>query len=177
VKHISYYNFIAGIGVFIGAVLGGFLINIYPIWITSSIPYILLTSGVLRFLSTALLIRKVREARMVEVDFPGRGFFHTAVSINPRYGSNIEIVGVYEKPKHKEFHNIIPKRKPIDPVKKDERKLYEKKSLELYQQNAIKTLKKQSEETKIDDSDKIQGDIEKNKKKIADIVDNMKKGR
>ena len=59
VKNISYYNFLVGIGVFLGAFLGGLLIKIYPIWITSAIPFILLTSGVLRMLATLLLIKKV----------------------------------------------------------------------------------------------------------------------
>ena len=176
IKNIAYYNFLVGIGIFLGAVLGGLLINIYPVWITSSIPFILLTSGLLRMLATLLLIKKVREARMVQIDFPGRGFFHSAISINPRFGSNIEIVGVYEEPKHKNFHNILPKRKPVDPVKKEERKLYEDKSLELYRKSAIKTLmQKQREETQKDDSYKIGKDIEKNNKKISDMTEEIRK--
>lgn len=176
IKYISYYNFLIGIGIFLGAIVGGLLINVFPIWIVSSLPYVFLTSGILRFLATALLIRKVREARMVEIDFPGRGFFHTAISINPRYGSNIEIIAAYDKPKHKAFHNILsPKRTPVDPVKKEERKLYENKSLEYYRQNSLKTMQKQSEETKKDDSDKIEKDIEEHKRDIAKITEDIKK--
>ncbi len=176
VKNIAYYNFLVGVGIFLGATLGGLLTKIYPVWITSNIPLILLTSGVLRMLATIFLIKKVREARMVEIDFPGRGFFHSTISINPRFGSDIEIVGVYHEAKHQNFHSIIPKRATIDPVKKEERKLYEDKSLELYKKNAIKTLlQRQKEETPKDDSDKIEKDLEKDSKKISDITEEIRK--
>lgn len=175
VKQISYYNFIIGFGIFLGAIIGAFLIKIYPVWIVSSIPFVLLTSGILRMLATIVLIKKVREARMVEVDFPGRGFFHSAISIHPRYGSEIEIVGVYHEPKQSIFHSIIP-RKTIDPVKKEERKLYEEKSMELYKKNAIKTLtQKQKEETQKDDSYMIEKNIESDKKKIAEMTEDIKR--
>lgn len=176
IKHISYYNFLVGIGIFLGAIIGSLLIKIFPMWITSSIPYVLLISGILRMMVTIIMIKKVREARMVEIDFPGRGFFHSAISINPRYGSNIEIIGIYDKPKHKIFHSILPIKRPtVDPVKKEERKLYEKKSLDYYKENALKTLKKQSEQTKKDDSYKIEKDIEKQKDQIQKITEEIRK--
>ncbi len=175
VKNIAYYNFLVGVGVFLGATLGGLLTKIYPVLVTSNIPLILLTSGVLRMLATAVLIKKVREARMVEIDFPGRGFFHSTISINPRFGSDIEIVGVYHE-KHQNFHSIVPKRVPVDPVKKEERKLYEDKSLELYRKNAIKTLmQKGHDEVPKDDSYKIGKDLEKDSKKISDIAEEIRK--
>lgn len=175
VKNIAYYNFLVGIGVFLGATLGGLLTKIYPVLVTSNIPLIFLTSGVLRMLATALLIKKVREARMVEIDFPGRGFFHSTISINPRFGGDIEIVGVYHE-KHQNFHSIVSKRVPIDPVNKDERKLYEDKSLELYKKSAIKTLmQKGRDEISKDDSYKIGKDIEKDSKKISDITEEIRK--
>ncbi|GIU70283.1 MAG: hypothetical protein KatS3mg002_1519 [Candidatus Woesearchaeota archaeon] len=185
VKSIAYYNFLVGIGVFLGAMLGGLLTKIYPVFITSNIPLILLTSGVLRLLVTLLLIRKVREARMVEIDFPGRGFFHSAISINPRFGSNIEIIGVYHDNKHQDFHRIIPKRKPVDPVKKEERGFYERKSLELYRDNALKTLIKNAENkdkkdayfesSQRDDSYEIEKNIELDKKRISELAEEIKK--
>lgn len=176
VKNISYYNFLVGVGVFLGATLGGLLIKIYPVWITSSIPYVLLTSGVLRMLATIILIRRVREARMVEIDLPGRGFFHSAISINPRFGSNIEIVGVYHEEKHQNFHSIVAKRIPVDPVKKEERKLYEEKSLDLYKKSVVKTLlQNQKEYTQKDDSYKIEKEIEKNSKEISDMAEEIRK--
>lgn len=175
IRYISYYNFLVGLGIFLGATLGGLLTKIYPVWITSSLTLILLTSGILRLLVTVLLIRKVREARMIEIDFPGRGFFHNTLSITPRHGSNIEIIGVYHH-EHQNFHSILPKKKPIDPVNKDERKLYEKKSIELYRENALKTLsQKQKEYTKEDDSSKIEKELEKNTGKIEDITNDIKK--
>ncbi|MEM4638143.1 MAG: MFS transporter [Candidatus Woesearchaeota archaeon] len=175
IRYISYYNFLVGLGIFLGATIGGLLTKIYPVWITSSLTLILLTSGILRLIVTILLIRKVREARMIEIDFPGRGFFHNTLSIAPRHGSNIEIIGVYRH-EHQNFHSIIPKRKPIDPVKKDERKLYEQKSIELYKNNALKTLsQKQKEYTKEDDSSKIEKELEKDADKIESIANDIKK--
>ncbi|MGV8151331.1 MAG: MFS transporter [Candidatus Woesearchaeota archaeon] len=178
VKHISYYNFIVGIGIFLGSIIGALLIDIFPIWIISAIPFILLTSGILRMFATILFIRKVREARMVEIDFPGRGFFHNVLSINPRYGAGIEIVGVYhETPRTKNSNPSAPtKRTPVDPVKKDERTLYEKKSLEYYKNNALETLNQKSrKETRRDDSDNIEKTIEKERDNISKITEEIKK--
>ena len=148
VKYISYYNFLIGIAVFLGAVLGGLLIKIYHVWIISAIPFIFLTTGVLRLLVTSTFIHKVREAKMVEIDFPGRGFFHRVVTINPRSHSSVEIIGVYEND-HQAFHNILPPKRitPIDGPKfadkKSERAFYEHKTFEYYKENALKTLEKE----------------------------------
>jgi len=151
VRYISYYNFLIGIAVFLGAVLGGVLIKVYPIWIISAIPCIFLTTGILRLLVTSIFIQKVREAKMIEVDFPGRGFFHRVVTINPRHQSAVTIVGVYEND-HQSFHNVLSiRREPyqkhpitnVDEKKLTEKEYYEKKSFEYYKENAMKTLEKE----------------------------------
>jgi MFS family permease len=178
VKYISYYNFIVGIGVSIGAFIGGILIEAFPIWLISTIPYVLLTSGLLRILSTVFMIQKVREARMVEIDFAGRGFFYNVVSINPRFNNHIDIISPYEGRQHYIFHKILPtkpKRKTIDPVLEKERELYYKKSLELYKSGAIQTMKGAKDAGQKDDSYRIEKDIEKNKKKIQEMADSLRK--
>ena len=176
IKFIGYYNFLVGIAIFLGAALGGYLFAVLPIWIVSAIPCIFLLTGLLRLLSTAIMIKKVREARMVEVDMPGRGFFHNVISITPHFGSNIEIVGVYH-PINSPYKqdSKVEKRKTIDPVKKNERQLYEKKSLEYYKQGALKTMSGKREETSKDDSSSIQEKIENDRKKISEITDQIRK--
>lgn len=150
VRYISYYNFLIGIAVFLGAVLGGVLIKVYPIWIISAIPFVFLTTGLLRLLVTSVFIHKVREAKMIEIDFPGRGFFHRVITINPRNTSSVEIVGVYED-NHQSFHNVLSFKHKSDlkpPIKNAtdkklaEKAYYEKKSFEYYKENALKTLEK-----------------------------------
>jgi MFS family permease len=177
IKYIAYYNFLVGVAVFLGAIIGGFLISIYPVWIVSSLPFIYITTGLLRLLVTSTMIKKVREARMVEVDFSGRGFFHHVVSISPHFGSTVEIVGVYHEPKHRSFHDVIRlKRAPVDPVKPAERKLYEKKSFEYYKENALKTLNQKTREPgQRDDSATIEKNLETDKSKISDITEKIKK--
>ncbi len=156
VKYISYYNFLIGIAVFLGAVLGGVLIKIYPVWVLSAIPFIFLTTGLLRLLVTSIFIKKVREAKMVEIDFPGRGFFHRVLTINPRSHTNVDIMGVYEND-HQQFHSVIPTRKPLVTEqnhapkfadKKSEKAFYEHKTFEYYKENALKTLEKEKEKKK-----------------------------
>ena len=69
----------------------------------------------------------------------------------------------------------VEKRKTIDPVKKNERQLYEKKSLEYYKQGALKTMSGKREETSKDDSSSIQEKIENDRKKISEITDQIRK--
>jgi len=183
VKYISYYNFLIGVAVFLGAVLGGVLIKVYPVWIISAIPFIFLTTGLLRFAVTSIFIRKVREAKMIEVDFPGRGFFHRVVTINPRHNSAVTIVGVYEND-HQAFHNVLSiNRKPnikhslknVDETKLTEKEVYEKKSLEYYKKNALETMnQKEKQSTPKDDSANIEKALEKDNKKIADITEKIR---
>jgi len=178
VKYISYYNFLIGIAIFLGALLGGVLIDILPIWIVSAIPSLFLTSGLLRMLSTVVMIKKVREARMVEIHVPGRSFLHRVISVLPHVGPRIEIVGVEHKKEIKAWDTKPPaeKRKSIDPVKKDERKLYENKSFEYYKENALKTMTaKEKQPPPKDDSYTIEKKIEQEKKKITELTEELKK--
>ncbi|HYD03656.1 MAG TPA: MFS transporter [Alphaproteobacteria bacterium] len=188
VKYIAYYNFISGIAVFIGAMLGGVLIGLYPQWkapvVASVIPFVFLTTAILRFLVTSIFIGKVREARMVEIDVPGRGFFHTIVSINPRSNHQVDILGVYNDSEHHHFHSVLPKKKPMHkdnfkPIfknKDEEKKYYEKKSFDYYRENAMKTMNQKGRQvTSKDDSETIEQAIEKNKDNISKLTSDIQK--
>jgi len=147
VKYIAYYNFLTGVAIFLGALLGGVLIRVYPIWIISAIPCVFLTTGILRLFVTTILIKKVQEARMVEIDFPGRGFFHRVVTVNPHSHTHVEVLEAYVDPRHVVFHNLFKSTVPAPKTetkmsKSEEKKFYEKKSFEYYKENALKTLEK-----------------------------------
>jgi MFS family permease len=107
VKYIAYYNFLTGIAIFLGATLGGVLIHVYPVWIISAIPFVFLTTGILRFLVSIVFSKKVQEARMVEIDFPGRGFFHHVITVNPHSHAHVEVMESYIDPRRAVFHNIF----------------------------------------------------------------------
>ena len=200
IKYIAYYNFLAGIAVFVGAMLGGVLIKVYPIWIISAIPFIkvypiwiisaipfvLLTSGLLRLLVTTLFIKKVKEARMVEIDFSGRGFFHRVVTVNPHAHQHVEVIASYDSPEHASFHNLLPSKRDVQNTSKSntrndkltEKELYEKKSVEYYRNNALKTLnQKEKFETSKDDSDKIESQIEQDKENISKLAESIKRDK
>lgn len=184
IKYIAYYNFLAGIAVFLGAMLGGVLIKVYPIWAVSAIPFILLTTGILRFFVTVIFIRKVKEARMVEIDFSGRGFFHRVVTISPRSHRHVEVLASYNNPAHISFHNILPSAQKIDKTvssknsKLTEKELYEHKSFEYYKNNAINTMnQKEKQYTPKDDSDKIEKQIEQDKENISKLAESIKQDK
>jgi MFS family permease len=195
IKYIAYYNFLAGIAVFLGAMFGGVLIKVYPIWVLSAIPFVLLTTGLLRFIVTVVFIKKVKEARMVEIDFSGRGFFHKVVTVNPRAHQHVEVLASYSSPAQASFHNLFSIKKSSDTIKSNvkvgsnkivtsrydkttEKNMYEKKSFEYYKNNAIKTMtQKEKQVTPKDDSDKIEQDIEKDSKNIAEMAENIKRDR
>jgi len=187
IKYIAYYNFLTGIAVFLGAMLGGVLIKFYPQWtivstaLVSAIPLIYVTTGLLRLLITSLFIKRVREARMIEIDFPGRGFFHRVLTVNPHSHNHVEILSSYEGSQQAHFHSLLFVKNDIKPVKNitshkmTEKELYEKKSFEYYRQNAMKTMnQKDKPVTPKDDSDKIAKNIEQDKKSITELTEKIK---
>lgn len=97
VRCIAYYKFFEGIAVFMGAALGGFLINAIPAWIfISSIPFVFLISGILRLVFSLILLPTLREARLIELDI-GHSFFKRYLTIKPSEGLLFEVIGKYHK--------------------------------------------------------------------------------
>ncbi|MGV8087218.1 MAG: MFS transporter [Candidatus Woesearchaeota archaeon] len=184
IKYIAYYNFLVGIAVFLGAMLGGVLIKVYPIWMFSAIPYVLLTTGLLRLFVTAVFMKRVKEARMVEIDFSGRGFFHRVVTVNPHAHQHVEVLASYDSPAHVSFHNLLPSTKKMVKTsnsknsKLTEKELYEKKSFEYYKNNALNTMnQKEKQYTPKDDSDKIESQIEQDKDNISKLAESIKRDK
>ena len=93
VRCISYYKFFEGIAIVIGAALGGALINHLPAWIfISSIPFVFLISGILRLVTSLLLLPTLKEARLIEFDI-GHSFFKKYLTIRPSEGIVYEVIG------------------------------------------------------------------------------------
>jgi len=64
---VAYYSILRGAGVFIGTTIGGFLsaVNI-PLFSFSSLLFVFLVSGIVRFIIYGLMIGKIKEVREVE---------------------------------------------------------------------------------------------------------------
>lgn len=66
VRCIAYFNLINGVGVFLGATLGGFLIPRLPMLLGSRILTIFLISGLLRIVVRSFFLPKLHEVKKVE---------------------------------------------------------------------------------------------------------------
>jgi MFS family permease len=77
-RSLAYFNFMVGISTFIGAAFGGLLLKFFRI------PVLFAISGIARLAVAILLLPKIKEARLVEINF-GNSFFNS-ISIRPRSG-------------------------------------------------------------------------------------------
>ncbi|MEM4260600.1 MAG: MFS transporter [Candidatus Woesearchaeota archaeon] len=176
IKYVSYYNFIIGIGFFLGAITGGVFIKIFPIWIVSAIPIIYLISGLLRLGSTILMINKVREAKLVEVTLISGSFIPRVLSIRPQFGNTIEIISTNNK---KSVENSINqennKKTYYSIISEEEKPIYEKKSLEYVKENALKILEKKEENNVSGIESQNDNDEKLFRKKISELTQEIKK--
>ena len=101
VRCIAYYKFFEGIAIFIGAAIGGFLIDKLPAWIfATSILLVFLISGIARLAVSLLLLPTLREARLIEMEM-GHSFFRRFITIRPSEGLLFDVLGRYHKVKEK----------------------------------------------------------------------------
>ena len=160
VRCIAYYKFFEGIAVFLGALLGGFLISNIPAWIfISSIPLIFLISGILRLLISVVLLPTLKEARLIELGI-GHSFFKKYLTIRPSEGLVFEVIGKYHKPtedKHYEKQKIkMEKQKPSQ----KESEVYKSRLLKYIDKN-ISPKKEQHDITNMHEIEHIAEEIEK----------------
>ncbi len=92
----TYFNILNGIGIFIGANLGGFLSNfsipIFPGFFASPFFTVFFISGILRFINSVIFLPKIKEVRPVESGKPRIEFF----GIEPMVGLvRKAVVGIY----------------------------------------------------------------------------------
>ncbi len=164
IRCISYYKFFEGIAVCLGALLGGLLINIVPTWIfISSIPLVFLISGILRLLTSLILLPSLKEARLIELGI-GHSLSKRFITIRPSEGLVIEVIGRHHQ--HEEEHQKkeqikIEKQKPNP---KEEKEIYAKKIVKIIDKK-ISQKKEQHEITDMHDIEKITEEIEKGKVK------------
>ena len=163
VRCIAYYKFFEGIAVFLGALLGGFMINLMPAWIfVSSIPFVFLISGVLRLLISLILLPTLREARLIELGI-GHSFFKKFLTIRPSEGLVFEVIGKYHK-HEEEKHHEKQQSKIMKPKmqSKEDNDLYSKKLVKLIDKG-ISQKKEQHELTDMHEIEHITEEIEKGK--------------
>ncbi len=64
--YLAYMNLIAGVGVFLGAGIGGVIIEYLPIKFMNIFLFVFLISGILRILSAVIMMPLIKEVRKVE---------------------------------------------------------------------------------------------------------------
>jgi len=164
VRCIAYYKVFESIALFVGAALGGFMINHLPLFLFSStILIVFLISGILRLAASIIMLPTLKEARLIELDV-GHSFFKRYLTIRPSEGLVFEVIGKYHKVKEKmqEMHDYITdaaKSKMIDATKAQS---YTKRLLKFIDKR-ISQKKEQHEMTNMHEIERITEDIEKGK--------------
>ncbi|MEI6631793.1 MAG: MFS transporter [bacterium] len=79
---IAYFNVFTGVAIFLGASLGGFLVNILPELFGHRILSLFLLAGCLRFLVIFLFSGRIREVRSIE-HISSRDLFYSVVGLRP----------------------------------------------------------------------------------------------
>ena len=88
VRCLSYFAFINGIAIFLGASAGGFLVEHISPFHGSAILTVFLISGILRFLSHFILSRKFREVRLTAQKTSSLELFFSVTGIRQLGGRN-----------------------------------------------------------------------------------------
>ena len=88
IRCLSYFAFINGIAIFLGALAGGFLVEHVPTMRGSAILTVFLISGILRFLSHFILSRKFKEVRLTAQKVSSLELFFSVTGIRQLGGRN-----------------------------------------------------------------------------------------
>jgi len=88
IRCLSYFAFINGVAIFLGATAGGFLIDHVPLFRGSAILTVFLISGMLRFLSHFILSRKFQEVRLTAQKISSLELFFSVMGIRQLGGRN-----------------------------------------------------------------------------------------
>ena len=102
------FNLLHGLSIFVGSLTGGLLLRVVVI------RTLFLLSGIARMLIALIWLPRLREMRLIEVNF-GRSLFHSSVFIKPRIGLRPSAVGA--------FYETSPKAsaQPLGPQKKEKK--------------------------------------------------------
>ena len=88
IRCLSYFGFINGIAIFLGAAAGGFLVEHISPFRGSTILTVFLISGILRFLSHFILSKKFREVRLTAQKMSSLELFFSVTGIRQLGGRN-----------------------------------------------------------------------------------------
>lgn len=83
---LSYFAFINGVAIFLGALGGGYLVEHVPPFHGSAILAVFLISGAFRFLSHFILSRKFREVRLTAQKISSLELFFSVTGIRQQFG-------------------------------------------------------------------------------------------
>src|SRR3989344_1551029 len=162
IRCISYHKFFEGIALFIGAVLGGFLISHTPSWIfISGIPAVFLASGILRLVASLILLPTLKEARLIEMGL-GHSFFKRYITIRPSEGLVFEVIGKYHRHEEEWHQQKIMQKPQREKADLKDQDIYKKKLLKYIDKN-ISPRKEQHELMDMHDIEHITEEIEKGK--------------
>jgi len=79
---VAYFNLLSGIGIFIGAILGGILAQYLPIAFMNKFLFIFLISGIARLLVSIIFLPRIKEVKKVEKAKSGALFYIKEIAIN-----------------------------------------------------------------------------------------------
>lgn len=82
---IAYFNFLTGVALCLGALTGGYLVNVLPKFFGYKILFLFLISSVLRFFVVILVSGKIREVRTTE-KITSKDLFYSVIGIKPILG-------------------------------------------------------------------------------------------
>lgn len=117
VKYYTYNKVLYGVGVFLGVMIGIFLYNLPPFIFSSSILFIFLTSGILRFITALIFIPRIQEEKVISINFKSGPFFKQLITLRPRDGSSFMVGGDHKYKKIDEHITRKKEREKITPEK------------------------------------------------------------
>lgn len=99
IKFMAYNNVLAGIGVFIGTMLGLLITNLNIKFLGSVFFMIFLISGISRLLIALLMLRKIQEEKVVSINLKKEETYKRFITIRPKEGIIFEVIGKTKKEK------------------------------------------------------------------------------
>lgn len=82
---IAYFNVLNGLALSLGAILGGYLVNILPPFMGYRLLTLFILSSILRFLVVSVMSRRIKEVRITE-KISSLDLFYSVIGIKPMLG-------------------------------------------------------------------------------------------
>jgi len=94
IKFFSYNHLTAGIGIFLGTIIGGWIISFEPVLFKSSFLLVFFISGLLRLVTAAIFVPRIQEEKIVSVNLKKQPtLFKSFITLRPKEGVIYDIVG------------------------------------------------------------------------------------